>query len=111
MKPGFTKVGMFWFVCNDAGLTDMGIANCGPYRFEESWDDGNLRKRCEYRNGRTIMVDIYCVNAGEQVSPGQLVMINEDSNSAMICSRERNGSLLWQVATDDEIQAWWGRYV
>lgn len=110
VKPGYSKIGTLWFLCNDAGLTGMGEAKCGSHQFEEIWNEENLRKRCEYRNGRMVIVDIYCINEGELLLPGQLV-ISEDANSAMICSRERNGTLVWEVATDAEILAWWSRYV
>lgn len=111
VKPGFNKVGALWFVCNDTGLTGMGEANCSSHQFQQTWDEGNVRKRCEYQNGRMLVVDMYCVNAGKLMLPGQLVMTRKDATSAMICSEKRNGTLVWQNATDAEIFEWQSRYV
>lgn len=106
MKPGYHKVGSQWYDCNDAGLKQIEASNCGNKELEQTWDEGNLIKRCDYRSGKMVIIDIYCIFQGKQVSPNQVVVSNVDAKSGMICRQEKNGSLVWQLANETEVDAW-----
>lgn len=103
VKLGFHKIGNQWYDCNDAGLKEIGTAKCGMYELEQTWDEANLTKRCDYRNGKMLIVDTYCIAEGKKMSPDQVVVTNQDAKTGMICKREKDGTLIWQAANETEV--------
>lgn len=104
---GVEKVGDRWYDCSDAGLKEITNPRCGgTHQLKESWVEGNLEKRCDYRNGQTVIVDSACINNGQKLMPEQVDVTNANTSVGIMCKREKNHALTWRVAADWEVQAW-----
>lgn len=108
MPQGYHKIGEEWYECNDAGVIKIGAGKCGDHDCDQTWDDGNLKKRCFFDDGKLITYDTYCIDQGKYFSASQLIFNGDVSKK--ICRRESDGSLQWQDASEEEIAIWLKRY-